>query len=336
MQRDQLINNLCTLNNIKCSVYKKNKNKRDSIASSLKLLTKNNPLLIIDAIKSKYILLKKDEVYIFGPFKKYDLSVIDNAKLLFFLFTGTPYNKDTVKIVSENVESIEIEGKERIAKAEHINVSYFLEESVKTGDIESIKLYIKVMFISLAAKDSDTRDFRLQKNLIIYIFSYIFNLIDDNNIDPDFNIFLTTIITSEFEFCENSSQLLFKTYQLIDKISDSFDFTSKKTDQRIKEAKFFITNNLDKKLTLERVALEMGISAKYLSNLFFEVTNTTFKEYVNMQRIAKAINLLAYSEKTLSDISKEVGIKSTNNFISFFKKYTSTTPTTYREGIKTD
>ena len=140
----------------------------------------------------------------------------------------------------------------------------FLEESIKTGDIETLKLFIKIMFISLGKENSDIDSFRLQKNLIIYIFSYIFNTLEKNKIDPDFNSFLTSIITSEFEFCDNSSQLLFKTYKLIDKINDSFNFTNKKSTQKIREAKYYINNNLEKKLTLEKVATEMGISAKYL------------------------------------------------------------------------
>jgi AraC-like DNA-binding protein len=337
LKNHQLILDLCTLNNINYICVDLDDNSILTTLPTLKnALTKRYKLIILKTRDYNYIVVKKEKLYFFGPFEKDNILVYDNSKLLYFMICENTFSKKEIPTIFQDISlnSLFISNSPNKINNTEINIIDFLEESVKTGDIEAIKLYIKIMFISLFAKESKIDSFRLQKNLIIYIFSYIFSTIDDNNIDPDFNIFLTSIITSEFEFCENSSQLLLKAYQLIDKISDSFNFTIKKSNQKIREARFYIDNNLEKKLTLEKVAREMGISAKYLSTLFFEVTNTTFKEYVNRQRIDKARNLLAYSNKSISEISRQVGIKSPNNFISFFKRYTSKTPNTFREQIK--
>ena len=336
MQNFQLIDDLCLINNIKYKSFNVEdnfiKNNFQNIIDKLK-----NKIIILTTLDYSYILIKKEKITFFGPFEKNNLIIYDNAKLIYFLIFKKTYTKKKIESFNYNYNLNIIKPKASIKNKKNfkdLNIFNILEDSVKNGDIESTKIYIKVLFQSLNSFSKNIELIRLQKNLVIYIFTYIFSTIDNNNIDPDFNIFLTSIITSEFEFCDNSSQLLFKTYQLLDKISDSFDFTSIKNYQNIKEAKYFINNHLEKKLTLEKVANEMGISAKYLSTLFFEVTNTTFKEYVNRQRIDKAKNLLTYSTKSLNEISNEIGIKSPNNFISFFKKYTFFTPNQYREEIK--
>lgn len=333
MQNIQAINDLCIINNISHKTYSLDDTYiNNNITPIIDLFKKRKKLLILETIDYLYIVIKIKEFNLFGPFEKDNLIIYDNAKLLYCLLFNKPFNQKNIEMkkINFNLENINFKDKMKKVDLKKINIMNFLEDSIKNGDIESTKIYVKILFQSLIS-ENNFELFRLQKNLVIYIFCYIFNSIDNNNIDPDFNIFLTSIITSEFEFCDNSSQLLFKTNQLLDKINDSFEFTSIKNNQNIKEAKYFINNNLEKKLTLEKVANEMGISAKYLSTLFFEITNTTFKEYVNRQRIDKAKNLLLYSEKSISEISKEIGIKSPNNFISFFKKYTSSTPNNYRE-----
>ncbi|MGD1820115.1 MAG: helix-turn-helix transcriptional regulator [Pleomorphochaeta sp.] len=336
MQNNQLIYDLCTINKIKFLTF--NSNSSNELTHLNEKLSNRKKIGLISDNEYKYIIIKKDKLFIFGPFEKENLLIIDNAKLFYFILFNKPYNKKDFTEINLNIylEKHLIEIKDTTSLPYEINIIDFFEECIKNGDIEAAKLYIKIMFKSIYNRESNIEDFRLQKNLVIYIFSFIFSTIENNNIDPDFNVFLTSIITSEFEFCDNSSQLLLKTYQLLDKISDSFDFNSIKNNQKIREAKYYINNNLEKKLTLEKVANEMGISAKYLSTLFFEVTNTTFKEYVNRQRIDKAKNLLSYSNKSLSEISNQIGINSPNNFISFFKKYTQSTPNSFREQLKTD
>ncbi|NCD05487.1 MAG: AraC family transcriptional regulator [Spirochaetia bacterium] len=338
MQNTQLITDLCIINNINYIIIDNSTNIPLSNCDSklLDCLELKKSLFKIISNDYQYIIIKNDKKYILGPFEKDTILINDCAKLFYYLINRKTYTKKTIETLHENINIIfnEINIQREKTISFDINIMEFLEESIKTGDIETLKLFIKIMFVSLGKLNTEIDSFRLQKNLIIYIFSYIFNTLEKNKIDPDFNNFLTSIITSEFEFCDNSSQLLFKTYQLIDKINDSFNFTNKKSTQKIREAKYYINNNLEKKLTLEKVAKEMGISAKYLSTLFFEISNTTFKEYVNRQRIDKARNLLSYSDKSISEISVLVGIKSPNNFISFFKKYTHTTPNSFREQIE--
>lgn len=337
MQNIQLINDLCLINKIYLKEFELNdKYLNDNFAPIISTINSRKKIFTLNTAEDSYIIIKKENIIIIGPFEKDNIIIFDNAKLFYYLFFNTSFTKKSIFSLDVNTSFNNALLKENKKNKQRVNVNIinFLEDSVKTGNIEATKIYIKILLNSLIEEKYGIERLRMQKNLVVYIFCYIFSSIENNNIDPDFNIFLTSIITSEFEFCENSSQLLFKTNQLLDKISDSFDFTRLKSNQKIKEAKYYINNNLEKKLTLEKVAKEMSISAKYLSSLFFEVTNSTFKEYVNTQRIDKAKNLLAYSEKNISEISNQIGIKSPNNFISFFKKYTFLTPTNYRDKIK--
>lgn len=328
MQSYNLINDLCLLNNIQIIKLSKN-----NTIFNLSDEVYQYKLSILETKNKNYIFIKRDYLYIIGPFDKEDLTIEENAKLFYSLFFDKSYSKRNIKRIKKDYifNNKILSQKQNNSLIDKNDLMIFLEDSIISGNIEVSKICIKLLLDALSNENTNKNILRLQKNLIVYLFSYIINIIENNNVDPDFNIFLTSIITSEFEYCENSSQLLLKTYQLIDKISDSFDFTSLKSQSKIKEVKYFITNNLEKKLTLEKVAKEMSISAKYLSSLFFEITNITFKEFVIKQRIEKAKNLLTYTNLPIEDISKQIGINSSNNFISFFKKYTNSTPTSFRE-----
>jgi len=328
MKSNNLINDLCLIKNIQ--IYKFHKS-NPKINLDEEILKKR--VSIIETPINAFISIIQDNLYLIGPFDKNDSTIEDTAILFYLFYFKAKYNKKAIKRIEINFT---IDSKKEISRNKRTtfdknDLLVFLKDSILSGNIEVSKICIKLLLDTLKDEKTDVNILRLQKNLIVYIFSYIINIIENNNVDPDFNIFLTSIITSEFEYCENSSQLLFKTFQLIDKISDSFDFTSIKSQSKIKEAKYFITNNLEKKLTLEKVANEMGISSKYLSSLFFEITNTTFKEFVIKQRIEKAKNLLTFTSLSIDEISKQIGINSSNNFISFFKKYTNSTPNNYRD-----
>ncbi len=328
MITNNLINDLCLIKNIRINKYQKS---NPNININEEIIKRK--ISIIETPFDNYISIVKENLYIIGPFMKEDFTIEDTAMLFYLLYFKSQFTKKIIKRYRINYTLIinnDI-SKNDITTFDKNDLLIFLKDSILDGNIEVSKICIKLLLDTLKEEKTDVDILRLEKNLIIYIFSYIINIIENNNVDPDFNIFLTSIITSEFEYCENSSQLLFKTYQLIDKISDSFDFTSIKSQSKIKEAKYFITNNLEKKLTLEKVASEMGISAKYLSTLFFEITNTTFKEFLIKQRIEKAKNLLSFTNLSIDEVSRQIGINSSNNFISFFKKYTNSTPNNYRE-----
>lgn len=170
--------------------------------------------------------------------------------------------------------------------------------------------------------------FRLQKNILIYSLSQIMYFLNEVAIDKSEN--MTYLIISRVEKAKDIEGLVLVAYQLIDSIINSLNDHTTTSNPYIRRAADFIICNLDGKLTLALVSDELCISSKYLSFLFRKELNISFKDYVIHKRISKAKKLLLYTNKSLSEISLEIGIKNSNNFISFFKRYENVTPNKYR------
>lgn len=93
----------------------------------------------------------------------------------------------------------------------------------------------------------------------------------------------------------------------------------------------YIEENYHQDLYLEKIAEEMGVSAKYISRVFHEKTEINLTNYISRHRIYKAKELLIETDLTINTISQQVGIYSRTTFIRLFKKYEGITPLDYRK-----
>ena len=93
----------------------------------------------------------------------------------------------------------------------------------------------------------------------------------------------------------------------------------------------YINMNLDKDLSLNRLAEEVNLNTSYLSRLFKNVTNKNVYEYILECRMAKAVELLLKTSDKIQDIGISIGYDSAQSFTRVFRKYTGKTPSEYRE-----
>ncbi len=84
-------------------------------------------------------------------------------------------------------------------------------------------------------------------------------------------------------------------------------------------------------LYLEKIADELGVSAKYVSRAFSEKIGVTLSHYISSYRMSKAKELLERTDMKISDISEGVGIFSRSTFIRLFKRHVGITPLEYRK-----
>lgn len=110
----------------------------------------------------------------------------------------------------------------------------------------------------------------------------------------------------------------------------SLDHISGKIDDpRIIKALSVIDENLNS-LQLSEVAQKSGLSARNFNRLFLKNVGLTPKDYLILQRVEIAKQLLKKTKLTVTDISLEVGYNSLSKFIGTFKKVTGILPSDFR------
>lgn len=99
----------------------------------------------------------------------------------------------------------------------------------------------------------------------------------------------------------------------------------------VTEAKRFIRENLEEKMTLEAIAKAVKVSPFYFCKIFKEATGMTSTEYVNRKRVEWAKKLLLNPGATITDTAFDVGYKSLSQFNRSFLRYVGESPTQYRK-----
>lgn len=93
----------------------------------------------------------------------------------------------------------------------------------------------------------------------------------------------------------------------------------------------YIEKNLGEKLTLDLIAKEVCLSKWECSRRFKRIAGESVWSYLISARMAKAVELLLYSRKSVERIGFEVGFPNVNPFIRQFKKEFRTTPGQFRK-----
>lgn len=93
----------------------------------------------------------------------------------------------------------------------------------------------------------------------------------------------------------------------------------------------YIDKNIDKNLTLNNVAQALYVSPSYLSRIFKKCVHTTFINYINMRKIARAQENLLLTTDSISQISQKTGFAQSSYFTKLFKQKTGLTPLKFRK-----
>ena len=93
------------------------------------------------------------------------------------------------------------------------------------------------------------------------------------------------------------------------------------------------TNNM-KKLSLDHIAEDIGISKSYMCALFKKETGKNIGQYIQEEKIRTAKDLLQFSEYSIMDISDYLSFSSQCYFQNVFKKVTGMTPKQYRTKVR--
>mgnify|MGYP006076369969 CR=1 FL=1 len=90
-------------------------------------------------------------------------------------------------------------------------------------------------------------------------------------------------------------------------------------DPRLIKIFGFIKDNLDSDLSNKQLAKVVGVSEDYVGQYFKMLTGVNPQDYIEYQRMEKAVFLLRTTTKSIQDIGKNIGYKDTAYFCRRFK-----------------
>lgn len=92
----------------------------------------------------------------------------------------------------------------------------------------------------------------------------------------------------------------------------------------------YIQKNIKRKLSIPEIANYLHLHPSYLSKLFQEQMGCSIHNYILMQKIEEAKNLLKFTDYPCRAIAASLSFSSQSHFIQLFQKYTNMTPKQYR------
>lgn len=106
-----------------------------------------------------------------------------------------------------------------------------------------------------------------------------------------------------------------------------------KSNILVEQAKAYIEENYNRNILLEHVAEALTISPFYLSRILKKHTGENFTDLLAKKRIEAAKELLRQN-KSIKEVTFEVGYNSQNYFTKIFKKFENCTPREYRAKVQ--
>lgn len=99
---------------------------------------------------------------------------------------------------------------------------------------------------------------------------------------------------------------------------------------RLLPALSFLETNYSEKVSLGRVARLCGLGPYQFSRAFKHEQGTTFREFLILHRLSKAIRMLENSAASVTEVAFSVGFNDLSYFARMFRRYLGVSPSDYR------
>ena len=213
--------------------------------------------------------------------------------------------------------------------SEHMPIEPDMLICAKPGQTRHSKFPLKCYYIHVNIKDAYLREQLLEASSFIKtskydrykdIFSRMCKYYDSG--DKTDEIMLVSLVLELLYLIIKESKKSKRGYNLKNGGAQSIDATVK-----------YIKDNLIDVLTLESVAARAGFSPVHFHNIFKTAVGKTLHEFVEEQRIKKAVNLLITTDMTLTEIAYECGFSSQSYFSYAFKRKMGKAPREYAKKL---
>ena len=159
-----------------------------------------------------------------------------------------------------------------------------------------------------------------------YVLDVLWSIVNEIGIETATPIFSYQVV--------NYRQLRDETANLLQAIQYSYEqhYENLQADS-FQQIKLYIMENSQQNISLEMLSEKVGLSPIYISKMFKEKLGINYIDFLTECRIEKAKKMLADPEKSVKEITLEVGYHDPNYFSKVFKKMCNVSPREYRKAL---
>ena len=119
-----------------------------------------------------------------------------------------------------------------------------------------------------------------------------------------------------------------------EKYKDMYQIFNEKEQQLVSDVIKYIYDNYTKELTINDVTEKFNITDTKLNKILMAYSGKRFIEFLNALKIDKACEMLLTTDKSVIDISFELGFNTVKTFNNNFSKLKNMSPTDFRKTVK--
>lgn len=102
-------------------------------------------------------------------------------------------------------------------------------------------------------------------------------------------------------------------------------------DQLVHAIKCYITEHLSGDLSITNLSAQFGYNQSYISRIFKQVTKQALSQFIKLERLARAKELLRCTTLPIREIAEQTGFGTVQYFTMTFRKEIGITPKVYRQ-----
>lgn len=103
--------------------------------------------------------------------------------------------------------------------------------------------------------------------------------------------------------------------------------------RNVRKAIEYIYNNIYTTIYVSDIAAYLEMSPSFLSRTFREETGVHLKDYIHMEKMTEAKNLIRYTNMSCTEIAARLGYSDQSHFTNICKKYEQCTPKQLKEKL---
>lgn len=203
---------------------------------------------------------------------------------------------------------------------------------IRNGNVDGLKSFFSNVFSIQAGRLADNT-LRQAKNILIAATTLATRCAIEGGLDIESAYQLSDIYIQECEKMQDTKALYQLPYEMM------LDFTRRVAQAQIPcgissdiyKCIQYIRQHTNQAISTTDVAAYVGKSRSYLSRCFKKELGFQMNEFIMRCKLEEAKALLAYTDKSISDISTYLCFSSQSYFQNTFKKKYGITPNTYRQ-----